>query len=348
MNTEQIKNSSTSITQSGAHYQRVGILGAGAWGTALAACAHAGGRDVRIWAREPEVARALSAGEGNPAFLPNVDLPALPADTDMSSLHDCDAVLAVVPAQHLDTVLAQLADAVRPTTPIALCAKGLVQDGLRWPTDVLAARLPEAPPAVLSGPSFAIDVASGLPTAVTLAAPDRTVGETWARSIGRAHFRIYLSDDMIGAEVGGAVKNVLAIACGACEGLGLGKSAHAALIARGFAEMQRLAQAIGAKPETLGGLSGLGDLVLTCSSPQSRNMSFGAELGRGRSAAEVLAARAAVTEGAATAPALVELAQRHGVDMPICAIVAEMVADRLSAREALTQLLERPFREETG
>lgn len=322
-------------------------MGAGAWGTALATCAHAAGRDVTIWAREPEVAEALYAGRGNPVFLPDVKLPQMTAHSDMASLAACDAILAVVPAQHLDAALSKLATIIEPTTPIALCAKGLVQDGLRWPTDVLAERLPDAPPAVLSGPSFAIDVARGLPTAVTLAAPDRAVGEMWARSIGQPHFRIYLSDDMIGAEVGGAVKNVLAIACGACEGLGLGKSAHAALIARGFAEMQRLAQALGAKAETLGGLSGLGDLVLTCSSPQSRNMSFGAELGKGRKAAEVLSSRSAVTEGAATAPALVELAKRHGVEMPICAIVAEMVADRLSASDALTQLLERPFRGET-
>lgn len=299
-----------------------------------------------MWAREPQVARSLSEGAGNPSFLPDVSLPPIEADRDMALMRDCDAILAVVPAQHLDGALTKLAAIVQPGTPIALCAKGLIQDGLRWPTDVLAERLPDSPPAVLSGPSFAIDVARGLPTAVTLASPDRTIGEAWARSIGQPHFRIYLSDDMIGAEIGGAVKNVLAIACGACEGLGLGKSAHAALIARGFAEMQRLAQALGARPETLGGLSGLGDLVLTCSSTQSRNMSFGAELGKGRKASEVLSSRTAVTEGAATAPALVKLAKRHGVEMPICAVVAELVADRLSAKDALTLLLDRPFRGE--
>lgn len=347
MNTEHIKKSSAQIALSGRHFQRVGVLGAGAWGTALAASAVQAGRDVVVWAREPEVAAALSAGEGNPTYLPNVTLPPIRAESDMAGLTDCEAILAVVPAQFLDRALQSLATAITPDTPVALCAKGLVKDGLRWPTELLATHLPDAPPAVLSGPSFAIDVAQGLPTAVTLAAPDRSLGEAWARSIGRAHFRMYLSDDMIGAEVGGAVKNVLAIACGACEGLGLGKSAHAALIARGFAEMQRLALALGAKPETLGGLSGLGDLVLTCSSPQSRNMSFGASLGAGSTAAEVLASRKAVTEGAATAPALVQLAERHGVDMPICNLVAEMVADRLNARDALTQLLDRPFREET-
>ncbi len=322
------------------------MLGAGAWGTALAACAHAAGRDVRVWAREPELAQDIEAGRGNTIYLPDVTLPPLVASAEMSVLAECDAILAVVPAQHLAGALKTLSDAIARETPIALCTKGLIQEGLRWPTDILAEHFPDAPPAVLSGPSFAIDVANGLPTAVTLATPDRANGEAWARSLGQSSFRIYLSDDMIGAEVGGAVKNVLAIACGACEGLGLGKSAHAALIARGFAEMQRLARALGAKPETLAGLSGLGDLVLTCSSPQSRNMSFGTALGKGRTAADVLAERRAVTEGAATAPALVELAARHGVEMPICTIVAELVADRLSAGEALKLLLERPFKEE--
>lgn len=347
MNTEQIEKSSPEIAHSGSHYQRIGVLGAGAWGTALAACAAAAGREVRVWAREPEVAEALSAGEGNPIYLPQASLPRLPASTDIDTLAGCDAILAVVPAQHLDAALEKLAGSIPPTTPIALCAKGLINDGLRWPTEALATHLPEAPAGVLSGPSFAIDVAQGLPTAVTLATKDREVGEAWMRSIGQPYFRIYLSDDLIGAEIGGAVKNVLAIACGACEGLGLGRSAHAALVARGFAEMQRLALALGAKPETPTGLSGLGDLVLTCSSPQSRNMSFGFELGKGGSARDILAARKVATEGAATAPALVELAKRHDVSMPISAVVAEMVADRISARDALTQLLERPFRKET-
>lgn len=322
------------------------MLGAGAWGTALAACALAAGREVRMWAREPDLAADLAAGRGNSVYLPEVELPAIPAGTNMDVLADCDAILAVVPAQHLDQALQTLSGAIRPNTPIALCAKGLIRDRLRWPTEILSARVPAAPAAVLSGPSFAIDVAKGLPTAVTLATPDRANGEAWARSLGQPNFRIYLSDDMIGAEVGGAVKNVLAIACGACEGLKLGKSAHAALIARGFAEMTRLAGALGARQETLGGLSGLGDLVLTCSSPQSRNMSFGVALGEGRTAADVLAARRTVTEGAATAPALVELAAKHGVEMPICTIVAEMVADRLSAADAMKMLLERPFKEE--
>jgi glycerol-3-phosphate dehydrogenase (NAD(P)+) len=268
------------------------------------------------------------------------------ADTDMSFLRDCDAVLAVVPAQHLDAALSQLAGAIASTTPVALCAKGLVQDGLRWPTDVLAARMPDAPPAVLSGPSFAIDVARGLPTAVTLAAPDSANGETWARSIGRSHFRIYLSDDMIGAEVGGAVKNVLAIACGIIAGRRFGSNAQAALITRGFAELSRFGIAMGARPETLAGLSGLGDLILTCSSQQSRNMSLGLALGEGKSLAEILGSRKSVSEGTHSAAAVVELASKKGVEMPVCEAVRAVLSGETDVDGAITALLSRPFRAE--
>jgi glycerol-3-phosphate dehydrogenase (NAD(P)+) len=327
-------------------FRTVGILGAGAWGTALAACALAAGREVRVWAREAEVAEALSAGRGNPAFLPGVELPAIPASAEMSILAECDAVLAVPPAQHLRGVLEAASAHVRPGAPVALCAKGIERGSLKLLAEAAAEALPGAPLAVLSGPSFAADVARGLPTAVTLACPDRDLGERWMRSVGRPHFRMYWSDDVVGAEAGGAVKNVLAIACGVCEGLKLGRSAQAALIARGFAEMTRFGLALGARAETLSGLSGLGDLVLTCSSLQSRNMSFGAALGEGRSAREVLPERRSVTEGAESAPAVVALARRLGVEMPICETVAEMIEDRLSAREAMERLLARPFREE--
>jgi glycerol-3-phosphate dehydrogenase (NAD(P)+) len=213
-------------------------------------------------------------------------------------------------------------------------------------TEVLAEEAPDASPAVLSGPSFAADVAKGLPTAVTLACPDRAVGETWMRSIGRPHFRIYWSDDLVGAEAGGSIKNVLAIACGVCIGLGLGSSAHAALIARGFAEMTRLGVALGGRAETLAGLCGLGDLVLTCSSAQSRNMSFGMELGKGKRSAEILSQRKSVTEGVETAPAVVELARRLKVELPICETVLELIEGRLDARAAVGSLLSRPFKGE--
>lgn len=338
--------SSGDIQGSETTFQRVGVAGAGAWGTALAICARASGRDVKIWAREPEIADALSKGEGNPTFLPNVPIPAIPTSTDMAHLADCDAILLVAPAQHLRATLKSLAPHLQPGTPIALCSKGFERGSLKMMTDVLAEEAPTASPAVLSGPSFAIDVARGLPTAVTLACPDRAMGDAWMRSIGSSHFRTYWSDDLIGAEAGGAIKNVLAIACGVCEGLGLGRSAHAALIARGFAEMTRLGVKLGARAETLAGLCGLGDLVLTCSSPQSRNMSFGMELGRGKTAQEILATRKAVTEGAESAPAVVELAERLGVDLPICKTVLAMVQDGLDARSAVDQLLSRPLTEE--
>ena len=338
--------SSAEILEAGSVFQRVGVAGAGAWGTALAVCAVAAGREVHVWAREPEVAASLVAGDGNPAFLPGANVPAMSASTDMAELADCDAILLVAPAQHMRATVRGLAPRLKRGTPLALCSKGIERGTLKMMTDVLAEEAPHASAAVLSGPSFASDVAKGLPTAVTLACPDRAIGETWMRSIGRPHFRIYWSDDLVGAEAGGAIKNVLAIACGVCDGLGLGRSAHAALIARGFAEMTRLGVAMGGRPETLAGLCGLGDLVLTCSSPQSRNMSFGMELGRGKSATEILASRTAVTEGAETAPAVVELGRKLNVDLPICQVVLDMIEGRLDARAAVGQLLNRPMKDE--
>lgn len=338
--------SSADIPQPATTFQRVGVAGAGAWGTALAICALAAGRDVKMWALEADIAAALSAGQGNPTFLPNTTVPAMPASTDMATLADCDAILLVAPAQHLRATVRRLAPHLKPGTPIALCSKGFERGSLKMMTDVLAEEAPQASPAVLSGPSFAIDVARGLPTAVTLACPDRAIGDAWMRSIGRPHFRTYWTDDLIGAEAGGAIKNVLAIACGVCEGMGLGRSAHAALIARGFAEMTRLGVKLGGRPETLAGLCGLGDLVLTCSSPQSRNMSFGMELGRGKSAQEILSTRKTVTEGAETAPAVVALAKKLNVDLPICEVVLDMIEGRLDARAAVDRLLNRPMKEE--
>lgn len=326
--------------------QTIGVMGAGAWGTALAYTAQEAGRTVAMVAREPEVASALSAGEGNPVYLPGVKLPAIPAGTDPRKLADMDAVMAVVPAQFARGAFLQAAPYITAGTPVILCAKGIEQSSLSLMTDVLAETIPGAIPAVLSGPSFAADVSRGLPTAVTLACEDEALGAALMAAIGRETFRPYWSSDLVGAEIGGAVKNVLAIACGMVEGLGLGRSAHAALMTRGFAEMKRLATAMGGRSETLSGLCGLGDLVLTCSSTQSRNMSFGKALGEGRSADTVLAERKAVTEGAASAPALALLATRHGVDMPICAAVAAILDQSITVGEAMTDLLARPFREE--
>lgn len=327
-------------------FNKIGVLGAGAWGTALAYSAQLAGRDVVIWALEKEVASALNAGQGNPAFLPGINLPPIRATSDLSELSDVDAVMAVVPAQFARSVFEQLNGLLSDDVPFALCAKGVERGSLKLMADVLHETRPKAPIAVLSGPSFAKDVALGLPTAVTLACKDPKLGQSWMESIGRPEFRPYWSEDIIGAEIGGAVKNVLAIACGAVEGLGLGKSAHAALISRGFAEMVRLGVAMGAKPDTLSGLCGLGDLVLTCSSPQSRNMSFGKALGEGQSVADILASRTAVTEGVASAPGVVALAARHGVDMPICKAVDSVLTGHITLREAMSALLERPFKAE--
>lgn len=265
----------------------------------------------------------------------------------MAELEFADAILAVIPAQFARANLEAAAPHIRPGTPVLLCAKGIEQDSLKLMTDVLAEAVPHAVPAVLSGPSFADDVARDLPTAVTLACADEPTGRALVRAIGRPAFRPYWSHDLIGAEIGGAMKNVLAIACGITEGLALGKSAHAALIARGFAEMQRLAKALGADAHTLSGLCGLGDLVLTCSSTQSRNMSFGKALGQGERAEDILAKRNSVTEGVATTPALLKLAAAKGVELPICAAVGAILSGETTVNEAITNLLNRPFKEET-
>ncbi len=327
-------------------FQKIGVLGGGAWGTALAYSTQEAGRDVLLWARETRVADALSKGDGNPDFLPEIPLPAIPATSELEDIADCDAIMAVVPAQFARSVFEQIGDILPADTPFVLCAKGVERGSLELMADVLAETRPNAPTAVLSGPSFARDVALGLPTAVTLACADETLGKTWMESVGRPLFRPYWSSDLTGAEIGGAVKNVLAIACGAVEGLEMGRSAHAALISRGFAEMVRLGVAMGARADTLSGLCGLGDLVLTCSSPQSRNMSFGKALGEGQSVAEILGARTAVTEGVATAPGVVSLAERHGVDMPICNAINRVLSEEITLQEAISALLDRPFKAE--
>ncbi len=334
------------VRDSNGPIDRIGVLGAGAWGTALALTALKAGREVSVWAREPEVAEALGNGAGNPVFLPGIDLPAMRASTDVGILSGVDAILSVVPAQHARAMFASLSGQLRPGTPVMLCSKGIEKSTLSLMTDVVHETLPQATPAVLSGPSFAADVARGLPTAVTLACSDQALGQALVQAVGRPTFRPYWSNDLIGTEIGGAVKNVLAIACGIVEGLELGKSAHAALIARGFAEMTRLAVAMGAQAQTLAGLCGLGDLVLTCSSTQSRNMSFGKALGEGRAAEDILAERNSVTEGVATAPALTELAAKHGVAMPICAAVHEILDGQKNVDEAMNALLNRPFTQE--
>ena len=328
--------------------RRAGVIGGGAWGTALAQVCARAGREVILWAREPEVVAGVNGSRENAVFLPGISLdPAIRATADMADLASADLILAVAPAQHLRAALTAFAPHTRRGLPILLCAKGVEQGSLKLMTQVLAETVPAAAPAVLSGPSFAAEVARGLPTAVTLACPDEALGWALAEAIATPAFRPYLASDMIGAEAGGAVKNVLAIACGIVEGRGLGRSAHAALITRGFAELTRLAVALGGAAETVAGLCGLGDLVLTCSSPQSRNMSVGLALGQGQSLAQALAGKLSVAEGVASAPAVRDLARRLGVDAPICQAVAAIMEGQVGVDAAIQGLLSRPLREET-
>jgi glycerol-3-phosphate dehydrogenase (NAD(P)+) len=327
--------------------QSVGVIGGGAWGTALAQVCARAGRDVTLWAREAEVVEAVNARHENPLFLPGVPLePAIAATGNLADLARADFILAVPPAQHMRATLTAFAPHVRDGTPLVLCSKGVEQGTLKLMTDVLAETIPGVRVAVLAGPSFAGEVARGLPSAVTLACPDMECAEALGEAIATPTFRPYFADDIVGAEIGGAVKNVLAIACGIVEGRGLGRSAHAALITRGFSELTRLAVALGGQSETVIGLCGLGDLVLTCSSPQSRNMSVGLALGKGQTLAEALAGKLSVAEGVASAPAVRELAARLKVETPICEAVAAILAGEVDVDEAIRDLLSRPLREE--
>ena len=328
-------------------FQRVGVIGAGAWGTALAQVCARAGLDTLLWARETEVVDAVNQTHENALFLPGVTLDdTIQATDDLSFLAGADLILAVVPAQHMRATLTALAPTLRRGAPVVLCAKGVEQTSLKLMTQVLADTAPQAIPAVLSGPSFAGEVSRGLPTAVTLACADPQLGRALAKALAPNNFRPYWTHDLIGAEAGGAVKNVLAIACGIVEGRALGRSAHAAVITRGFAELTRLAVALGGESQTVAGLCGLGDLVLTCSSPQSRNMSVGMALGGGQSLQEALAGKLSIAEGVASAPAVRALARQLGVETPICEAVAAVLAGELDLDSAIDGLLSRPLRSE--
>ena len=323
---------------------KLGVLGGGAWGTALAQVASAGGGETLLWALEPEVVESINARHQNEIFLAGVSLnDSVRATAELTNLDSCDAWLVVTPAQHMRSVLERAPHCAKP---LILCAKGIEESSGQLLHAVAKATCPGARIAVLSGPTFAHEVAKGLPTAVTLAAEDRAVAEQLRERLARPTFRIYISDDVIGAEIGGAVKNVLAIACGVVEGKGLGQNARAALIGRGFAEMTRFGLALGARAETLTGLSGLGDLVLTCSSTSSRNYSLGKGIGEGRSAAELLSDRKTVAEGAFTVPVLSRLAREKGIDMPIVDAVDALIAGRANVDQVLDALLTRPPRAE--
>lgn len=328
-------------------FKTAGVIGAGAWGTALAQVAGWAGLKVLLQAREPEVVESIRARRVNEAFLPGVVLDDhVSVTADLADLGACDLILAVPPAQHMRSTLAAFAAHHRPGVPVVLCSKGIERGSLKLMTEVLAETLPAAPAAVLSGPSFAGEVARGLPSAVTLACADAALGEALMETLSAPAFRPYLAHDLIGAEVGGAIKNVLAIACGISEGRGLGRSAHAALITRGFAEMTRMGVALGGQAETVAGLCGLGDLVLTCSSPQSRNMSLGLALGQGQTVEQALAGKRSVAEGYESAPAVRELAEKMGVDMPISLAVAALLAGETTVQGMIDALLSRPLKAE--
>src|SRR5262245_57299033 len=326
-------------------HDHIAVIGAGAWGTALANVIARAGRAVLLATRDRAGAEALAQSRESPR-LPGQKLDervgVAPAGAEVGRY---DAVLLAVPSQHLREAAGAIAPGLRPGTPVVACAKGIERGSRKFMTEVIAESAPAALPAILSGPSFAADVARGLPAAVTLAARDEAVAAALARALGSAAFRPYHSTDTRGVEIGGAAKNVLAIAAGIVAGRGLGASAAAALTTRGFSELARFGRAFGARPETLTGLSGLGDLILTCSSPQSRNYSLGIALGKGRPPAEAIA-EGKLAEGVFTAPVLIEMADARGVDMPIARAVADILAGRASVDGAIETLLTRPFRAE--
>jgi glycerol-3-phosphate dehydrogenase (NAD(P)+) len=327
---------------------RVAIIGAGAFGTALACVVRRAGSDAVVWARDPAIAESIASGKGNPAYLAGYELePGIAATTDLSTALDgADAALLAVPSQFLRGVAENMAPLLAPGVPAILCAKGIERGTCDLMTELVAETLPNAPVAVLSGPTFAKEVAAGLPTAVTLATTDVELGRRLVAMIGSTAFRPYLTDDLIGAEIGGAVKNVIAIACGIMIGRGLGDNARAATMTRGLAEILRLGEKLGGRGETLMGLSGVGDLSLTCNGMLSRNLTLGVALGEGRSLDDILAERRAVTEGVATAGSVVELADRHGVDMPIARAVDNIVNRGADVELTIAEVLARPFRQE--
>jgi glycerol-3-phosphate dehydrogenase (NAD(P)+) len=325
----------------------VGIAGAGAWGTALAIQAARAGLATTLWARRPDAAAAITATRENADYLPGATL--LAEVTVTARLDDAlaaDAVLFVQPAQHLRAFCTAARSAWRAGTPLVLCAKGIELGSGLLLTDVAAELLPQAPVAVLSGPSFAGEVAAGLPTAVVIASSDAALNDALMQALSHGAFRPYGSLDPVGVELAGAAKNVLAIACGIVMGRNLGENARAALVTRGLAELARLAHALGGRAETMLGLAGVGDVVLTCNSMKSRNASLGFELGRGRTLAEILKERRSIAEGVPTAGALEQLAARLQVDMPIARTVAAILDGRAEIEQAIRDLLARPLKHE--
>jgi glycerol-3-phosphate dehydrogenase (NAD(P)+) len=328
--------------------RRIAIIGGGAWGTALALVAARAGAEVTLWARDPAIVAGINERHENAVYLPGIPLDrAIAATNELQiALGGADAALLVVPAQFMRGVLGLAKPLLPRSLPLLLCAKGIEAESFRTMSELLAETAPDSAIAVLSGPSFAGEVARDLPTAVTIASHDAALAEAFTTALGTARFRPYRSADPIGVEVGGALKNVLAIACGIVEGRGLGDNARAALITRGLSEMIRLGRAKGAEAETFRGLSGLGDLVLTCTAGQSRNYTLGAALGRGMTLAAALAGRRSVVEGVATAAAVARLAARLGVEMPITAAVEGVLHRGMPIDAMIEALLSRPYRSE--
>jgi glycerol-3-phosphate dehydrogenase (NAD(P)+) len=322
-------------------FNSIAVIGAGAWGTALAIVAARAGRAVTLYARDAAHAAHIKSARENPR-LPGIRLASdITITNDIAAACRADIILIVTPAQHLRAAVNAIAPHLRTRTPVIACAKGIEHGTHKFMTEIIAEGAPHAVPAILSGPSFANDVARGLPTAVTLAAKDERLASELVQALGSATFRPYHTTDVLGVEIGGAAKNVLAIAAGIAVGRKLGASAQAALTTRGFSELARFGRALGARAETMVGLSGLGDLILTCSSPQSRNFALGIALGRGEPAPA-----GKLAEGASTAPVLVELAASRKVEMPVSSAVAAILAKRLTIDAAIDGLLTRPFRAE--
>lgn len=328
-------------------YDRIGVIGAGAWGTVLAMVAAQAGRKVRLWARESDLAAEMAKKRQNTLFLPGVVLPAsVEATADLEeAASDAEALLIAAPAQHLRAVAGALAPLLERKIPLVLCAKGIEMGSGKLVTEVLGETAQGFPQAILSGPSFAQDAAKGYPTAVTIAS-ELPIARRLQASLSHAAFRPYAGDDLIGVALGGAAKNVYAIACGMVDGMGLGESARAALLARGFAELVRLGSALGARPETLTGLSGLGDLVLTAVSPSSRNYRFGRDVGRGGDPVQLSAPGKPLAEGVATAPALVLRARREKIELPVAETVSAVLAGALPLDMAVKRLMSRPLKPE--
>jgi glycerol-3-phosphate dehydrogenase (NAD(P)+) len=329
------------------HYAHIGIVGAGAWGTALALTARGAGRRTTLWAREADVVADINGAHRNSRFLPDHPLdPAIVATGSLEDLAACDVVLLVTPAQHTRALAQELEGLLPAAVPVVICAKGIEASTGKLMPEAVREAMPARAICMLSGPTFAEEVARGLPTAVTLASPDRALGEALAHALRTPAFRPYWTDDIVGVALGGAIKNVLAIACGIVEGRRLGDNARAAVLTRGFAEMARLGLAMGARLETLTGLAGLGDLTLTCNGPLSRNRALGAGIGQGMKAATFLAGRQSIAEGYYTAPVVQALAARHGVEMPICTAVAALLHDDADVDETIRALLARPLKGE--